>query len=87
MLLVTRLVVAVVRELLEPTVLQELLLKLVMAVLVLSAQLQLLLFIMLVAVVAEVLMLADCCLTPVRVGQAVAVRAVLVQPGHLSAER
>jgi hypothetical protein len=72
-------VAAAARELSELMVLQELLLKLVTAVLGLAIQLQLLLFIMLVVVVVRVLMLAHCCLTPVLVEQAVVVLAGLVR--------
>jgi hypothetical protein len=72
-------VAAAARELSELMVLQELLLKLVTAVLGLAIQLQLLLFIMLVVVVVRVLMLAHCCLTPVLVEQVAAVLAGLVR--------
>jgi hypothetical protein len=72
-------VVVAARELSELTVLQELLLKLVTAVLGLAILLQLLLFIMLVAVAGVVLMLAHCCLTPVLVEQAAVVLAGLVR--------
>ena len=60
-------------------VLQELLLKLVTAVLGLAIQLQPLLFIMLVVAAAAVLIPADCCLTSALVEQAAVALAALVR--------
>ena len=68
-----------VQGLLEPTVLQEVRLRLVLAVLGLAILLQLLLFIMLVAVAGVVLVREHLYPTPVLVEQAAVVLAGLVR--------